>query len=97
MHYDVSGWKGGRWRGERIPSLAEVLAMVPDGKLAFLEFKTGPEIVGPLADELAGAAIDGQQIVLMSFDAEVVRACKQRLPEIMAFWLADYKQQPDGG
>jgi glycerophosphoryl diester phosphodiesterase len=94
---DVGGWKGERWRGERIPSLAEVLAIVPGGKQAFLEFKTGPEIVGPLANELASAAIASLQIVLMSFDADVVRTCKQRLPEIKALWLADYKQQPDGG
>ena len=40
---DVGRWKGKRWAGEKIPTLAAVLATVPDGKRLFVEFKCGPD------------------------------------------------------
>lgn len=93
---DVGAWIGPAWRGERIPSLEEVLAGVPDGKKVFIELKTGPEIVAPLAKVLQKAALADDQIVIISLDAGVVAACKQRLPHIKCHWLTDYKQQNDG-
>ncbi|HEY4232085.1 MAG TPA: glycerophosphodiester phosphodiesterase [Lacipirellulaceae bacterium] len=93
---DAGLWKGERWRGERIPVLEEVLAIVPKGKQVFLELKTGTEIVTPLADVLAGAPMDAGQITLMSFDGAVVRACKQRMPQFKCLWLTSYKQQDNG-
>jgi glycerophosphoryl diester phosphodiesterase len=93
---DVGLWKGSRWRDERIPLLEEVLAGVPAGKQAFLELKTGPEIVAPLAEVLAGTAIVESQIVLMSFNAGLIRACKERMPQFKCLWLTDYKQHPSG-
>jgi glycerophosphoryl diester phosphodiesterase len=93
---DVGGWKGATWRGERIPLLEEVLAIVPAGKQAFLELKPGPEIVGPLAKVLSACAFAADQIVIMSFDFEVVRACKEGIPQFTCLWLTDYKEQSDG-
>jgi glycerophosphoryl diester phosphodiesterase len=89
-------WKGQPVRGERIPLLEEVLAIIPDGKHAFLELKTGPEIVEPLADVLRSATIATDQIVLMSFDAELVRVCKERMPQFKCLWLTEFKQQVGG-
>jgi glycerophosphoryl diester phosphodiesterase len=93
---DVGSWKGKQWRSERIPLLKEVLATVPDGKQAFLELKSGPEIVDPLAAVLTYASLSAGQIVLMSFDAEVVRACKEWMPQFKCLWLTDYQQQVGG-
>ena len=93
---EVGGWKDAKWAGERIPLLEDVLAIVPEGKQAFLELKSGPEIVGPLAKVLSDSALREDQIVIMSFDGEVVRACKERLPTITCLWLTDYKEQADG-
>ena len=42
---------------ERIPSLDDVLAIVPAGKKIVIELKAGPEIVAPLAEVLQRAAI----------------------------------------
>jgi glycerophosphoryl diester phosphodiesterase len=93
---DVGLWKGKRWTGERIPLLEEVLAVVPDGKQAFLELKSGAEIVDPLADMLTHAPLAAGEIVLMSFDAEVVWACKDRMPQCKCLWLTEYHQQAGG-
>jgi glycerophosphoryl diester phosphodiesterase len=93
---DVGAWKGAAWRGETIPTLEEVLATVPEGKKVFIELKTGPEIVGPLADVLKHASLNDDQIVIISLDAGVIAACKRRMPQIKCHWLTDYKQQDDG-
>jgi glycerophosphoryl diester phosphodiesterase len=93
---DVGHWKGDVWRGERIPLLEEVLAILPPGKLALLELKTGPEIVEPLARILSDSTVVLNQIVLMSFNAEVVRACKHRLAQFSVLWLTSFKQAEDG-
>jgi glycerophosphoryl diester phosphodiesterase len=93
---DVGSWLGPAWRGEKIPLLQDVLADIPAGKLAFIELKTGPQIIGPLADILARSPLAAEQIVLMSFDVVVVTACKKILPQIACNWLTSYKQESQG-
>ena len=38
--HDAGRWKGAQWRGEKIPTLDEVLATVPRGKKIFIEIKS---------------------------------------------------------
>ena len=52
---DVGQWKGSKWAGERIPTLAEVLSTIPDGKRLFIEIKCGPEVIPPLVKVLETA------------------------------------------
>jgi glycerophosphoryl diester phosphodiesterase len=93
---DVGAWKGEAWRGESIPTLEDVLAVLPAGKFLFIEIKTGPEIVAPLVDVLKRARTPADQLVIISFDADVVIACKQQLPQVKCHLLVDYKQQENG-
>jgi glycerophosphoryl diester phosphodiesterase len=92
---DVGAWKSPRWVGERIPTLEEVLATVPRGKLMFVELKCGPEIVAPLAEILAVATVPARQIIVISFDAETIAECERRMPELKSYWLTSYKQDDD--
>jgi glycerophosphoryl diester phosphodiesterase len=93
---DVGAWKGLRWRGEKIPSMEEVLATVPSGKKAILELKVGPEIVEPMAKILAASGLQPEQIVIISFHPETIAACEQRLPQLRTHWLTGYEKQEDG-
>jgi glycerophosphoryl diester phosphodiesterase len=90
---DVGTWKGDRWRGESIPTLEDVLAVLPKGRLLFAELKTGPEIVAPLAEVLNRECVAPEQIVLISFNVHVMIACKQALPRFKRHLLVDYKQE----
>lgn len=45
---DVGVWKDPKYQGERIPTLSEVLKIVPAGKRIFVEVKCGPEILPEL-------------------------------------------------
>ena len=93
---DVGAWKGLRWRGEKIPSMEEVLATVPAGKKAILELKVGPEIVEPMAKIVAASGLKPEQIVIISFHPETIAACERRLPQWRAHWLTSFKKKEDG-
>lgn len=88
---DAGRWKGERWRGERIPTLGEVLDSLPAGKRIFIELKSGPEILPALAEVLGRAAVASEAIRFLSFDAELIRLLKTRLPGYRACWLTDYR------
>jgi glycerophosphoryl diester phosphodiesterase len=88
---DVGAWKGAAWAGERIPTLSEALSALPSGKLLFIELKSGPEIVSPLAALLAASGVPAAQIRFLSFNAELIRLLKERLPDYRACWLTDYR------
>jgi glycerophosphoryl diester phosphodiesterase len=94
---DAGGWKGARWRGEKIPTLAEVLDISPPGKRLFLEIKSGPEIIPALMHELAGKGGAAERITLLSFSAPLLAACKERMPEVKVCWLTDYRRSRSSG
>lgn len=71
-----------------IPTIAEVLATVPDRKRIFIEIKCGPEIIAPLKETLVGASLRPEQIVVLSFNREVIAVSKKQLPRMKALWLA---------
>lgn len=89
---DVGRWKGEAFSGEKIPSLAEVLAVVPPDKKFYLEIKGGPEWVQPIARVLSAGPLKPDQIVIIAFNAETVAQVRKRLPEIKTYWLVGYKQ-----
>jgi glycerophosphoryl diester phosphodiesterase len=89
---DVGGWKGAEWGEERIPTLREVIATVPPGKRIFIELKSGPAILLPLAAILAVAPLTPDQVVILSFSVEVVTASRQFLPHLRTLWLTDYRK-----
>ncbi|MGJ8654641.1 MAG: glycerophosphodiester phosphodiesterase family protein [Opitutaceae bacterium] len=86
---DVGAKKGDAYTGERIPLLSEWLTDVPDGKRLLIELKTGEEILTPLFDVLDAAAVDMEQVVIIVFDTDMVRALKARRPEVAVYWLID--------
>lgn len=90
---DVGSWKGPGWKGTRIPTLAEVLATIPDGKRIYIEIKCGPEIIPPLLKTLEGSGLDSSQIVVICFDAEVIKGLKAAAPRYELNWLCAFKRR----
>jgi glycerophosphoryl diester phosphodiesterase len=88
---DVGLWKGPKWHGERMPTMEEVLAAVPEGKKIFIELKSGPEIVAPMAEAIAASSLLPEQIVIISFNEDAVAECKKQLPHLKACWLCGFK------
>jgi glycerophosphoryl diester phosphodiesterase len=90
---DVGSWKSAKYAGERPPHLKEILAIVPQGKIFLLEIKDGVRLVSQLAQELKAHNFPPERLRIISFKAEVIRACKEAMPEVKAYWLTDFKPE----
>lgn len=89
---DVGAWKGPKWKGTKIPTLAEVLATLPADKgRMFIEIKDGVRIVEPLAEQLRKAGIAKSRLAIICFNQAVIAACKQAMPEVDAIWVVSTK------
>ncbi len=65
---DVGAWKGPKWQGTRIPTLAEVLATLPaDRGRLFIEIKDSVRIVKPLAEQLKNAGLPTSRYAIICF------------------------------
>lgn len=89
---DVGRWKNSRYSGERIPTLADVLEIVPAGKQIFVEIKCGPEIMPALERELTTSRLKPEQIVIISFNADVITQSRRQMPQYRANWLTSYRR-----
>lgn len=84
---EVGSWKSAQYAGEKIPSLAEMLAQVPQGKKVFVEVKCGPEAVPEMLKVIADSKLNPEQTPVISFKSDVIAAVKKARPEIPAYWL----------
>lgn len=84
---DAGKWKAAKFAGEKIPTLEEILATVPDGKRVFIEVKCGPEIVPELNRVLKTAKLKPEQMCIISFNADVVAAAKKARPDLQCLWI----------
>ncbi len=94
---DAGAWKDPRWRGERIPSLEEIIDTVPQGKRLFIEIKCGPEILPELERVLRRSRLPPSQTVLIGFGYETMVQARQRFPELTVYWLASFQRQGQNG
>ncbi len=93
---DAGAWKGGRWAGEKIPTLAEALSTIPENKRLFVEIKCGVQVLAPLQRAIIASGQQPRQIVLIGFDLETMRAARPLLPALEMCWLASHAQAANG-
>jgi glycerophosphoryl diester phosphodiesterase len=93
---DVGSGFGPSFRGACIPTLAEVFATAPAGKSVYVEVKCGPELVPPLLEAFRKSGLGTEQLVVISFTAGVVRALKDRAPDVRASWLCSCRRDEHG-
>ena len=94
---DVGSWKNQRFAGERIPTLGEVLSVVPSGKKILIEIKCGKEIVPELKSQLSQCTLANEQVVIICFDPHVVHAVREAMPQYKANWLTSYREDRSKG
>jgi glycerophosphoryl diester phosphodiesterase len=94
---DAGSWFGEKWRRTQIPLISEVFATIPAGKKIYIEIKSGSEILPKLFEELAKSGLKKDQIIVISFDKDVIRNFKSKEPDIKAFWLSDFKKDKFSG
>lgn len=94
---DAGSWKARRFAGERIPSLREVLDTIPRGRRLFIEIKSGPETIAPLAADLRRSRVKPAQIAIIGFDLRVMRLAKRALPCAAVYWTLESHAARGGG
>lgn len=90
---DAGRWKGETWAGEKIPTLEEVLATVPEGKHLYVEIKCGTEIVPEMVRILQTPKAK-EQVILISFHLEVLAELKRELPEVVSLQVVELAENP---
>jgi glycerophosphoryl diester phosphodiesterase len=95
---DVGAWKADRYMGERIPTLAEVLATVPRGGTVFVEIKSEPATAPAVARVIRehDPAVRGGAVALQAYDPDGLAALAGELPGVAAYWTVDPPTDPDG-
>lgn len=76
-----------------IPTLEEVLSIVPDGKKIFIEIKTGPEIVPQLTQILKQTTLKPEQLVVITFNETTLQVSKKALPHLKHYYLSSGKKE----
>ena len=82
---DFGSWKNEKYAETRIPTISEVFATVPEGKMVLVDVKCGAEIIPPLIEEIEQSKLDCKQIILICFKAEVVKSFKENCLNIRPF------------
>jgi glycerophosphoryl diester phosphodiesterase len=88
---DAGSFKGGKYKGEPIPLLDEVLELLPFGGKMFIEIKDDERIVPHLAELLNNSRYKRQSVII-AFDFDVISASKKALPDVPHYWLI-YKEE----
>lgn len=93
---DVSGHHEA-YKGEKIPLFSDSLKTLKPGRKYFVEVKANdPEVVAAMRKEIENSSIPFEQIVMISFQADMVAECKKVIPEVPALWLAHMRNNEDG-
>jgi len=94
---DIGKIKGGTYAGEKMPSLEDILATVPEKKRAVIEIKCGPEILPEFVRVIRASKTPPQQLSVISFNYDTIKESRKLLPELEHYFLMGYKKDPVTG
>lgn len=86
---DIGIKKAVAYKGEKIPTLNEILETIPLNSKLIIEVKCGEEIISPLKKIFINSRLKNNQIEIISFDLELIAKIKEQLPMYKALWLLD--------
>ena len=87
---DAGIWKGPGFKGERIPTLEEIIATIPERKILVVEIKCGSEII-PYLENILSKCNKQSQLIFISFGWETIVNMKKSFPGNKAYWLTSNK------
>lgn len=88
---EYGSWKHPKFKREPIPLLGEILDELPKDKWFFLEIKDTEKIVQPIAEILRAKQPDKTRVVILSFNADVIKKCREVMPEYRACLVSSLK------
>lgn len=89
---DAGSWKDKKWAKEKIPTLEQALATLPQGKQRFfIEIKCGAEIVPELKRILEPMRARADQLAIIAFKRDAAAESKKAMPWMKVYRLASGK------
>jgi len=92
---DAGTWKHERYAGTPPATLEELLDSMPEGKVFYIEIKTGPDTVAPIM-EIVDASGRRDDVVVIAFGFDVCVESKRLAPDIPVLWLIGSERDADG-
>lgn len=89
---DAGSWKGPQWKDERLPSLEDVLALLPDDRRLVIEIKCGVEALPELQRVVKASGKRCAQLVLISFHYDVCVLAQKLFPKNPVLLLASFRR-----
>lgn len=86
---DVGKLKNSKYKGERIPTLQEVLGTVPGEKKILIEIKSNNKIIPFLKREIEDSELSNYQVELISFNLKTLIEVKKQLPHYSVLWVRE--------
>lgn len=84
---DAGSWKGKKWAGEKIPTLKEALASVPENGKLVIEIKSDFRILDTLKHDTQNSGLRNNQIEIIAFNLQTLARAKQMMPQFKMLWL----------
>ncbi len=90
---DVGIYAGQAYKGTRIPTLSEVFRTVPKNRKIFVEIKDDEKVFPALLYDIDNSGLDYQQVVVISYNKNVIRILKNELPMVRAFLIVKFARR----
>jgi glycerophosphoryl diester phosphodiesterase len=87
---DVGSYKDGKYRGEKIPFLEEIIKIIPDTTKLVIDIKVYKRIV-PFMKQITDHCKKVDQLIFICSDWETILKIKQAYPENKSYWLCSDK------
>jgi len=84
---DAGSYKGNQYRGEKIPTLPEILETVPENGKILIEIKSKKDIIPYLKVVLEESKLKTEQVEIISFKLDVLAETKKVMPRFKAHWI----------
>ncbi len=79
---------------ERIPTLASTLQFLGKDREYYIELKPGcPALVPAVQKVLMEAGVPCRQIIMISFDKDLLRLSRKTMPEVRTLWLTGFSYE----
>jgi glycerophosphoryl diester phosphodiesterase len=91
---DAGRYKSEKYSGEKIPFLEEIIATIPEGKTLYVEVKSDSRILPHLVKTIKSGGKQ-KQIILISFNFEVVSDFKRLMPNVPTYWLVGARKDKE--
>lgn len=88
---DAGIWFHEKFRDTKVPTLVEILDVLPEDKKIFIEVKCGEEILPHLSRVLSNSNVNYEQVVFKSFSLDLVQSFKKQFPGITTLLLIDLR------